>query len=123
MLIGIRISHVKSVSLVLKIDSFGHIKFCFPYILSLGYRIFKMLVSTPHNTPLIMGDRNKNFEDSITQTRDIRKIIFDLFNPICSPFITKQQHLAYFFQNNFSSKIISKLFETGFRAYLAYVII
>jgi hypothetical protein len=35
------------------------------------------LVSTPHNTPLIMGDRRKNFEDPITQTQDIRKTKFD----------------------------------------------
>jgi hypothetical protein len=32
--------------------------------LSLGVRIFKILVSTP----LIMEDRHKNFEDPITQT-------------------------------------------------------
>ena len=27
------------------------------------HRIFKILVSTPHNSPLIMGVRHKNFED------------------------------------------------------------
>ena len=26
-------------------------------------QIFKILVSTPHNTPIIMGGRHKNFED------------------------------------------------------------
>ena len=51
----------------------SQIKFCFPYISSLSYQIFKVLMSTPHNTPLIMGDRHKNFEDPITQTRDIRE--------------------------------------------------
>ena len=53
-------------------------KFCFPYISSPGDRIFKILVSTPHNTPLIMGDRHKNFEDPITWARDIRKTKFHL---------------------------------------------
>ena len=55
-----------------------HIKFCFPYISSPGDRIFKILVSTPYNTPLIIGDTYKNFEDPITWTRDIRKTKFDL---------------------------------------------
>jgi hypothetical protein len=27
--------------------------------------IFKICVSIPHNYPLIMGDRHKNFEDSM----------------------------------------------------------
>ena len=54
------------------------IKFCFPYISDPGARIFEILVSTPHNTPLIMGDRQQNFEDPITWTWDIRKTKFDL---------------------------------------------
>ena len=51
--------------------------FCFPFSAP-GARIFKILVSTPHNTPLIIGDRDKNFEDPITGTQDIRKTKFDL---------------------------------------------
>jgi hypothetical protein len=35
-------------------------------------------VSTPHNTPLIMGDRHQNFEDPSTGAQDIRKTKFDL---------------------------------------------
>ena len=31
-------------------------KFIFPHISSPGHRIVKILVSTPHNIPLIMGD-------------------------------------------------------------------
>ena len=50
----------------------------FPYISSPGDRNFKILVSTPHNTPLIMGDRHKNVEDPMTWTRDIRKTKFHL---------------------------------------------
>jgi hypothetical protein len=54
------------------------LKFCFPYISSPGDWIFKIYVSIPHNTPLIMGDRQKNFEDPITCAQDIRKTKFDL---------------------------------------------
>jgi hypothetical protein len=55
-------------------------QFFFPYISAPGARIFKIFVSTPHNTPLIMGDRHKNFEDPSTWSlgRDIRKTKFDL---------------------------------------------
>ena len=49
-----------------------------PYCLSPGDRIFKMLVSIPHNTPLIMEDRHNNFEDPITWTQEISKTKFDL---------------------------------------------
>ena len=52
--------------------------FCFPYISAPGARIFKILVSTPHNTPLIMGDRHQNFEDSSTGAQDIKKTKFEL---------------------------------------------
>ena len=47
--------------------------FCFPYISALGARIFKMLVSTPHNIAIIMGDRQKNCEDPSTCGWDVRK--------------------------------------------------
>jgi hypothetical protein len=54
------------------------ILFCFPYILSCGHQIFNILVSTPHNTPLIMGDRDKNFEDPVPTTRVIRRTKYHL---------------------------------------------
>ena len=31
------------------------------------------MVSTPYNTPLIMGDRHKNFEDPMPTRRDIKR--------------------------------------------------
>ena len=46
---------------------------CFPYILVRLHRIFKILVPTPHNTPLIIGGRDKNFEDLMQSSQDIRK--------------------------------------------------
>jgi hypothetical protein len=64
------------------------IKFCFPYILSLGDRIFKILVYTPHNTHLIMWDRHKNVDDPTTQTQDIRKTKFDPGRFFGPPFIS-----------------------------------
>ena len=39
--------------------------FCFAFISARKHRIFKILVSTPDNTPLIMGGRLKNFEDPV----------------------------------------------------------
>jgi hypothetical protein len=64
-----------------------HIKFYFLYISSPGDRIFKILVSTPYNTALIIRDRHKNFEDLIAWTRDIRKTKFDVshfFGTLCN---------------------------------------
>jgi hypothetical protein len=52
-------------------------KFVFSYISAPSAPISKILVSTLHNTPLIMGDRHKNFEGSSTGGRDIRKTKFD----------------------------------------------
>ena len=43
------------------------------YMSAYEHQIFEILVSTPHNTPLIMGDRHKNFEDPMTTSRDIKK--------------------------------------------------
>ena len=54
------------------------VKFCFPYISSSGDHIFEKIVSTPHNNPIIMADRHKNFGDPINWSRDKRKIKFDL---------------------------------------------
>jgi hypothetical protein len=52
-----------------KFDLKGYIKLiglniCFPYILASGDRIIKIII--------IMGDRNKNFEDPMPSTRDIK---------------------------------------------------
>ena len=46
---------------------------CFPYILVRLHRIFKILVPNPYNTSIIMGGRDKNFEDLMQSDRDIRK--------------------------------------------------
>ena len=40
-----------------------HLKFCFAHISAANHRIFKILVPTPHNIPLIMGGTHKNFKD------------------------------------------------------------
>jgi hypothetical protein len=40
-------------------------------------------MSTPHNTPLIMGDRQRIFEDPITWTRVIRKTKFNVLEMGC----------------------------------------
>ena len=40
-----------------------HLNFCFAHISASICRIFKILVPTPHNIPLIMGGRHKNFKD------------------------------------------------------------
>jgi hypothetical protein len=40
-------------------------------------KIFKNFVSTPIIPPLIMGDREKNFEDPMPTTRVIRKTKYD----------------------------------------------
>ena len=43
----------------------SHLNFCFAHIAAAKHRIFKILVSTPHNIPLIMWGRHKNFKDQI----------------------------------------------------------
>jgi hypothetical protein len=64
---------------VVLFSSLFKIKCCFPYISAPGALIFKTFVSTPHNTPLIMGERHKDFEDPSTCGQDIRKTKFEVF--------------------------------------------
>jgi hypothetical protein len=59
------------------------LKFCSCHISSYKYRIFKILVSTPHNYPLIMGGRDKNFEDLMLSARDMTWAIFQKQYFIC----------------------------------------
>jgi hypothetical protein len=47
------------------------LKYCSFYISSYKYGILKILVSTPHNCPLIMEGRHKNFEDLLLAARDM----------------------------------------------------
>ena len=49
------------------------IEICSGYISASDHRIFKNIVSTPHNLPLIIWSRDKNFEESISliSQRDI----------------------------------------------------
>ena len=52
------------------------INLCSPYISAPEHQLSKYFVSTPHNTPLIMGDRHKNIKDLMLSSCDI--IWFDL---------------------------------------------
>ena len=51
----------------------SHLNFCYTHISSSIHRIFKILVCTPHNTPLIMWGRHKNFKDSMYRNWDMGK--------------------------------------------------
>ena len=50
--------------------------FGLPNISAGDHRIFKILVSTLHNYPLIIGDRHKNFEDPMLSGQDTIAFIF-----------------------------------------------
>ena len=43
------------------------------YVISFSLYHFKSYVSTPHNDPLVMGDRHTNFEDEMLSGQYIRK--------------------------------------------------
>jgi hypothetical protein len=60
------------------------LKYCSYHISSYKYRIFKILVSTPHNYPLIMWGKDKNFEDLMPPARDITCAIFQSGHFYCS---------------------------------------
>ena len=46
---------------------------CFPYISVRLHQIFEILVPTPYNIRIIMGGRDKNFDDPVQSDQDISK--------------------------------------------------
>ena len=50
-----------------------HLNVCFAHISASICRIVKILVPTPHNIPLILGGRHKNFKNPINISWDMSK--------------------------------------------------
>ena len=74
------------------------LNFCFADISASVYWIFKILVPTPHNIPLIMGGRHKNFTNPINRSWDMSKTKIQsggFFAHPLSPVIWKLQNGSY----------------------------
>jgi hypothetical protein len=89
-----------------------------------NFQCFKMLVSTPHNTPLIVGDRHNNCEDPITWTLVIRKtkchlVRFFLTHPLTC-------HIIMYFKYTtkvkccWTSQLYEGLYNLGFTRQKTY---
>jgi hypothetical protein len=69
------------------------LKYWLCHISSYKYRIFKQFVSTPHNYPLIMGGRDKKYEDLMLSARDITWAIFQSRHFYCSTLYKRGKRL------------------------------
>ena len=97
---------------------------CFPYILVRLHGIFKHFVPTPYNTHIIMGGRDKNFEDPMQSDQDRRKTRygrrrFSKTHPLSKIYYFQPNKSVYLYDLDLG-EIICRIqyFETFFELYI-----
>ena len=88
-----------------------HLNFCFAHISASICRIFKILVPTQHNIPLIMGGRHKNFKDPMYKSWDMSKIKIQNQCFFCTPFSTFAS-IAVHFRESWCFNVVTLQLES-----------